>query len=64
MHSAPFMAIFNIFPQKPHVAMAIFLATFDDRPPSSETDTQACTFKQKGLSLPAILVRTAILADT
>jgi hypothetical protein len=36
MQSAQFMDIFNIFSQKPHVPMDIFVATFDDLPASSE----------------------------
>jgi hypothetical protein len=47
MHSTQIMDIFNIFSQEPHVPMDIFVATFDYLPASSETVTQACTFKQK-----------------
>jgi HEAT repeat protein len=35
MQSAQFMDIFNIFSQKPHVSMSIFVATFDYLPASS-----------------------------
>jgi hypothetical protein len=35
MHSAQILDIFNIFSQKPHVSMSIFVATFDYLPASS-----------------------------
>jgi hypothetical protein len=52
MHSTQILDIFDIFSQKPHVAMDIFVATFDYLPASSVNSHARCCTPRNSLTTP------------